>query len=540
MVRYVWAERDFVTLHQTLPSDWIGTSSAPGIYLGNYQTTVSKYHLIAGFRDPFSPSDNFDYPEFRFSQISFSTPSDLNSTKYYAAEDLNGTALKPYSKWVTFSIPDNLTIPADIPTIGDDRYFSTRADSGAHVFGWLSQGTPFSRDLTNFSSDLAQNALGAAINAQMIEASRLFLGDIATSQIERSLEFGTLYRDLSLKALDVLSYGVHNFDTINAAEFSAKVQRLEAEMAASILPTYASIINNAFSLGPPVNVLKAFGIGEPIGPNWTKIIAEQLLNRLFMSGTNLQLDWSYAGSHTMYSPVVTGKILVDDNMYWRSSGNDFVIAPNGPIDMLSGNDTLVTFSKNDRATLGPGNDLWHGGGGLDQSAYSAIRSSFEVRIDNSGVATVIDKGGSFGTDRLIEVERLQFSDGILALDTGGTAGKVYRLYQAAFARTPDNAGLKHNLALVDEGFSLEQMSYAFLASSEFQQRYGANQTDVEFINALYRNVLGRDADQTGLDGWQARLNDGSWTRTTLLVGFSESPENIALVDTAIGNGIWLF
>jgi hypothetical protein len=52
-------------------------------------------------------------------------------------------------------------------------------------------------------------------------------------------------------------------------------------------------------------------------------------------------------------------------------------------------------------------------------------------------------------------------------------------------------------------------------------------------------VLGRDADPAGLAGWQARLNDGSWSRTTLLIGFSESPENISKVASAIANGIWL-
>ncbi len=83
------------------------------------------------------------------------------------------------------------------------------------------------------------------------------------------------------------------------------------------------------------------------------------------------------------------------------------------------------------------------------------------------------------------------------------------------------------------------MSSAFIGSAEFQQKYGTNVTDTAYINAMYRNVLGRDADQGGLDGWQGRLNDGSWNRTTLLIGFSESPENINLLANQIANGIWI-
>jgi hypothetical protein len=32
---------------------------------------------------------------------------------------------------------------------------------------------------------------------------------------------------------------------------------------------------------------------------------------------------------------------------------------------------------------------------------------------------------------------------------------------------------------------------------------------------------------------------GEWARADVLIGFSESPENIALVGSAIENGIWL-
>jgi hypothetical protein len=49
---------------------------------------------------------------------------------------------------------------------------------------------------------------------------------------------------------------------------------------------------------------------------------------------------------------------------------------------------------------------------------------------------------SLGTDTLIGFKRLEFTDGTLALDVdaGDTAGQAYRLYQAAFARTPDMSG----------------------------------------------------------------------------------------------------
>ncbi len=194
----------------------------------------------------------------------------------------------------------------------------------------------------------------------------------------------------------------------------------------------------------------------------------------------------------------------------------------------AGRDTFTATSSNDN---------FNGAGDIDTVVYALTRANATVTVGANSVLTLTGTGT--GTDTLTAIERLQFSDGTLAFDTSGNAGQVYRLYQAAFARTPDTPGLKHNVGLVDNGLTLQQMSSAFIVSNEFQQKYGTNVSNTTYINALYQNVLGRGPDTVGFDGWQARLNDGSWTRSTMLIGFSESPENIAKVAAAIANGIWL-
>jgi len=52
-------------------------------------------------------------------------------------------------------------------------------------------------------------------------------------------------------------------------------------------------------------------------------------------------------------------------------------------------------------------------------------------VKTSAGYTVTDTAGADGTDTLINVERLQFSDAKVAIDTSGNAGQAYRLYQAA-------------------------------------------------------------------------------------------------------------
>jgi hypothetical protein len=140
------------------------------------------------------------------------------------------------------------------------------------------------------------------------------------------------------------------------------------------------------------------------------------------------------------------------------------------------------------------------------------------------------------------VERAKFTDGTLALDIAPdqNAGKVYRLYQAAFARTPDIPGVKYHLNDMEtKGLPLWQIASNFLASPEFSSKYGSNPSDTQYINALYKNVLNRIPAASEVAWYQNQFTTKAMDHQAALIGFSESPENVALVGSAIANGIWL-
>src|SRR5471032_722957 len=138
--------------------------------------------------------------------------------------------------------------------------------------------------------------------------------------------------------------------------------------------------------------------------------------------------------------------------------------------------------------------------------------------------------------------RLMFADTAIAFDLDGNAGMAYRLYQAAFNRQPDLAGLGFQMNALDaQGFSIQQVSQGFINSAEFADTYGAL-TDTAFVTQLYANVLKRAPDAAGLAFHVNYLAGpapapGVTTRAQDLIGFSESPENKALVLPAIQNGI---
>jgi hypothetical protein len=163
--------------------------------------------------------------------------------------------------------------------------------------------------------------------------------------------------------------------------------------------------------------------------------------------------------------------------------------------------------------------------------YGGAKSSYTV----TNGATVQVADGS-GADTLVSIERVLFADGALAFDTTGIAGQAYKLYRAAFNRTPDSAGLGYWLGQMDKGVALRDVAHSFIASKEFIGLYGANPTDAAFVDLLYQNVLHRAPDAAGAAYWVGVLGQGQ-PREDTLAFFSEGKENTDAVATLIAQGI---
>ncbi|PWE54239.1 hypothetical protein DEM27_21270 [Metarhizobium album] len=202
------------------------------------------------------------------------------------------------------------------------------------------------------------------------------------------------------------------------------------------------------------------------------------------------------------------------------------------------NDRIAGGNGNDSLTGLGGNDQLNGNGGLDTAIYRGAREDYDVGRSAGNTISVLDKiAGRDGSDTLFNFERVHFSDGTLAFDTAGAAGQAYRIYQAAFDRTPDTAGLSHWIKAMDTGMSLQSAADGFVSSAEFQALYGTNVSNQAFVEQLYQNVLGRAGEQAGIDFWTGRMA-ANVSRAEVLAGFSESAENIAGVAPAIADGIW--
>ncbi|HJV80714.1 DUF4214 domain-containing protein [Noviherbaspirillum sp.] len=211
-------------------------------------------------------------------------------------------------------------------------------------------------------------------------------------------------------------------------------------------------------------------------------------------------------------------------------------ASNDIIDGTGGDDILYGNDGNDRINSYGGNDIVDGGLGIDKVILPGLSSNYTVSRTAKGLA-VVDNAGSQVNDTLTSVERLIFSDAAYAFDTDGNAGMVYRLYQAAFDRTPDLTGLGFWINSLDVGYSLMNAASGFYNSDEFKTLYGVSPSNSQILTHYYENVLHRAPDAEGFAWWLNVLDSGLASPIRVLVDFSESVENKAQVIGVIQNGI---
>jgi hypothetical protein len=234
-------------------------------------------------------------------------------------------------------------------------------------------------------------------------------------------------------------------------------------------------------------------------------------------------EWRLEGGHFVKTDL--GYSYVTPQYYTGSGGLNInsMIATQAYREHAASPKVTGTASNDQFATTGADN-TFDGGAGLDTLLMSGSRGGYTVVKTSAGIQ-LHDSAGVDGTDTLVNIERVKFTDQALAFDVDGTGGQAYRVYQAAFARTPDAAGLGFWMSAMDKGQSLLSVAQGFVASNEFKTIYGANPTSTEIVSKIYENVLHRPGEDAGIKFWAGVLDAKSATVAEVLMGFSESPEN---------------
>lgn len=155
-------------------------------------------------------------------------------------------------------------------------------------------------------------------------------------------------------------------------------------------------------------------------------------------------------------------------------------------------DKTVSLVVNDTIKGSPGIDFFDGGLGLDTVVYSGPQERYT--INKTGNRYVVSEPtGSDDTDYLSNIERLQFSNGKVALDVeNGNAGEAAKLIGALLGPTyvKDKALAGIVINLLDQKYSSDTIANLGLATPMYLSMAGSG-SNTDFVKQVFNNVVGR-------------------------------------------------
>jgi len=194
------------------------------------------------------------------------------------------------------------------------------------------------------------------------------------------------------------------------------------------------------------------------------------------------------------------------------------------------------------------------GGNSATAAGAGSADNYSFTVDTSG-AVILTDSNTGSAQTVTGVSFLVFEGAARGVDANGNADyaqmyfiggsnqtEVTELYNAAFGRQPDLGGVEYYMNQLQAGTSFTNIANEFMASPEFQARFGASVSDNQFITNLYENILHRAPGTSELAYYAAGLQNAEagsavnttnpvlWSRAQELLNFANSPENQA--DTA--------
>lgn len=224
-----------------------------------------------------------------------------------------------------------------------------------------------------------------------------------------------------------------------------------------------------------------------------------------------------AATHQGATTPVTGaqRVVV------MGSGNSKVTigdAKNTTLTLGTGNSTVVTGHGVDTVVAGLGNSTITGG----NSDYSVVKmaaaaSNYTVTT-NAGHAIVTDNI----THKVTDIAKIQYvetaGNEALIFASSNTEASIATLFQTAFGRTADAAGLNYYYDLAKAGATEKQIADAIVKSAEFLPHTLLD--DTSFVNSLYQNTFGRNGETAGINYWLNAMSHGA-TRADIIRSFAD-------------------
>ncbi len=251
----------------------------------------------------------------------------------------------------------------------------------------------------------------------------------------------------------------------------------------------------------------------------------------------VDLDREYI-LHYVLPSFQNGQLILQGGQYYQGEllVHEISIESNAVVELdskvyrnmklgTSRDDTLRGDDRDNLLVGGLGNDDLRGGLGIDTGSFSGELQHYVITRATTNMFVQDQREFGYGTDTLIEVERLEFDDLSLAIDIDGSAGQTAKTLAAVLGS--DSLSNKQyvglGLQLFDAGQSLETVCSLAL------QAAGAT-TNEQVVNTLYSNLYGEIPTAELAQPFVDALNAGAYSQGFLAAAAAELTDDLGVID----------
>jgi len=171
---------------------------------------------------------------------------------------------------------------------------------------------------------------------------------------------------------------------------------------------------------------------------------------------------------------------------------------------------------------------------LGRAADGPGRTNWVTAIDQGGLSRANVALGFAESAEFKQATEFTVAEGLFVLDP--LALTAFKGYAIALGREPDAPGIAAQLGALRGGLSAKALYEGFTASAEFRATFDPLSNSAK-INQLYQHAFQRDADPAGLANLLAPLDAGAVTLADIVVALGASVEFAGVANTLLADGI---
>lgn len=216
-------------------------------------------------------------------------------------------------------------------------------------------------------------------------------------------------------------------------------------------------------------------------------------------------------------------------------------------DQLIGNavnNQLFGGAGNDRFDGGMGDDLLDGGDGMDTAQWSSKAANYVLSKTAIGWQ-VTDKVGAEGVDSLLDMERLQFADKTVPIESKSHSSYadlpvgLYQFFITAFGAAPGVTYMDQLAEAYRYGLSVKQIVDILTTKTLFTDEYPTSMSIAQLAHALVNNIVKTSATdvtkQAAIQDITDAMTLAKWTVGQVIYQVFVNLTNFAYSDPMWGN-----